>query len=78
MTAQTCGTCRHGVPIQHGMIQCRLGWEAHDGFLPNVRGTGKNRVVTPIHMAHGELEKPEATPHCSCGCTPDKWLPVKA
>lgn len=70
-TPATCGTCAHGVAIDHGMVRCGLGWDAHDGLAPSC--DIKTKKTVPVTMPHGELEHPEATPNCSCGCRPSRW-----
>ncbi|WP_412027891.1 hypothetical protein [Deinococcus yunweiensis] len=47
----TCGTCAHGTPDGYGMVECQLGWEAHDRLW-------SDWISNFIPMAHPGVPKP--------------------
>ena len=69
--SMVCGTCANGTPAPYGMVRCELGWEAHDAVGKSYNP--KTKKTVPCVMGHGELEEPEATPDCRCGCQPPRW-----
>ena len=59
----TCGTCAQGTPDGYGLIECQLGWEAHDNLWhQDVRG----RFHPGVTMGHAGVPLPLLSPTCRC------------
>lgn len=63
MTA-ICSTCQHGTPDGYGMVECQLGWEAHDNLWHQPRF--KRDPWTPATMGHPGVPLPLLTPETRC------------
>lgn len=56
----TCGSCANGVAsADPGLIDCLLGWEAHDLFWSEF-------ARVPVAMGHGEALTPVSSPAHAC------------
>jgi hypothetical protein len=66
LTGQVCGTCANGLPTEYpNEVECQLGWEAHDK-QPKGYNQKTKKADVPVHLGHGSLALPVATPDHRC------------
>lgn len=67
-----CATCAHGQSDGYGMVECQLGWEAHDNVWGNVR-EGRKWTWIPMAMGHPGVPKPLLAPQTACMVPGGAW-----
>lgn len=75
LTGQVCATCGHGSPDGYGMVECQLGWEAHDNlyrepYRPEQRWE-------PATMGHPGVPLPLLAPQTKCMAVGGRWALMK-
>jgi len=74
LTGQVCGTCGNGQPTRYpNEVECTLPHEIHDR-QPKGYNQRTQKADIPVHLPHGDLLMPVATPDHRCRI--DAWRPA--